>query len=130
MTAQPGCYIFCNYKITYSPISRCPIKGRIGKPVKFRRGPAAVTEDETCKISTIQEKLAGWEGAGARMIPKPEDLPRYADKSFVRQRYGNWGLIWSITSSQKGLRFFVFFSVMFFGAMHTREYGGKYENAT
>ena len=43
----------------------------IGKTVKFRRGPAAVTEDESHKLPLFQTETgrSGW-----RMIRKPEDL--------------------------------------------------------
>ena len=43
----------------------------IGKTVKNRRGPAAVTGDENRNYATVRN---GWEGAMNRMIRKPEDL--------------------------------------------------------
>ena len=54
-------------------IIRVPVQGLIGKPVKDRRGPAAVTGDEPC--TSHFSAVAGWEGAGSRKIRKPEDLP-------------------------------------------------------
>jgi hypothetical protein len=41
--------------------------------VENRRGPAAVTGDETCKSHCFSE--GRWEGAGSRKNRKSEDLP-------------------------------------------------------
>jgi hypothetical protein len=52
----------------------------IGKTVQFRRGPAAVTGDESREMplpDTEQSLSVGWEGAVSRMIRKPEDLLSY-----------------------------------------------------
>lgn len=43
-----------------------------GKTVQVRRGPAAVTEDESHTKVTVR---IGWEGVASREIRKPEDLP-------------------------------------------------------
>src|SRR5690606_16454139 len=47
-----------------------------GKSVQSRRGPAAVSEDETGKIPTglSRQPPRTWEGAGSRAIRKPEHL--------------------------------------------------------
>lgn len=49
-----------------------------GKPVRIRRGPAAVCGDETRRQATAARPWAGleawWEGAGSRAIREPEDL--------------------------------------------------------
>jgi len=50
-----------------------PQKGKKGKPVQLRHGPAAVTGDETCKRPLCLEKAG--EGAGSRVIRESEDLP-------------------------------------------------------
>jgi hypothetical protein len=42
----------------------------IGKTVQIRRGPAAVTGNESRNYATVSR----WEGAAGRMIRKPEDL--------------------------------------------------------
>ncbi len=48
--------------------------GAKGKPVKIRRGPAAVIGDETGRKATETARLTR-EGAGSRMSQEPEDLP-------------------------------------------------------
>jgi hypothetical protein len=42
-----------------------------GKTVKIRRGPAAVTGDESRRLPLF---VCKWEGAGIRLIREPEHL--------------------------------------------------------
>jgi hypothetical protein len=67
-------------------VSKLGVWERIGKTVRIRRGPAAVTGDErrsrnhcprfhdTVDFSK-RSSTCGWEGAVSRTIRKPEDLP-------------------------------------------------------
>jgi hypothetical protein len=48
--------------------------GRTGKTVQIRRGPAAVTGDESRRLP-LPRRQTRWEGAANRTIRKPEDLP-------------------------------------------------------
>jgi len=49
--------------------------GQIGKPVKFRYGPAAVIGDQRRNMSLSDLLSEGWEGAASRTIRESEDLP-------------------------------------------------------
>lgn len=78
----------------------CPpgllLGGRIGKTVRIRRGPAAVTGDERCNrplrttIRVNEVSPRPWEGAVSRTIRKPEDLPgcRFDCRSFEDEDAG------------------------------------------
>lgn len=56
-----------------------------GRPVKFGRGPAAVTGDEIHKVATVPIDRDG-KAVESRRIRKPEDLPA----KNLEARCGRW----------------------------------------
>ena len=56
--------------------------------MQIRRGPAAVTRDESRMLPL---SVNGWEGAAGRMIGEPEDLPEVPSHvSTPWIRVGQW----------------------------------------
>lgn len=82
--------------------------GRIGKTVRTRRGPAAVSGDERCtrplRYRGSQASLAPREGAASRTIREPEDLPRVDIAGLSREKTEHGGRLRGSASPRNDAR--------------------------